>query len=217
LLHFFQRHKMAKNLSVLVRQFSTTSARDALVRAPVPVYGIEGRYATALYSAAHKQKALDAVEKDLVAFADVLKKDSRLAEFLYDPSVQKSIKNDGIIGVADKMKLNPLSKNLLLAVAENNRYSFLPAISTAFSTIMAAHRGEVVCEVTTAKALDAGMAKEVEGALAGFLKKGEKALITYKVDASIIGGMVVSIGDKFCDMSMATKLNKYSELLKAAA
>jgi len=208
---------MAKNLSVLVRQFSTTSARDALVRAPVPVYGIEGRYATALYSAAHKQKALDAVEKDLVAFADVLKKDSRLAEFLYDPSVQKSIKNDGIIGVADKMKLNPLSKNLLLAVAENNRYSFLPAISTAFSTIMAAHRGEVVCEVTTAKALDAGMAKEVEGALAGFLKKGEKALITYKVDASIIGGMVVSIGDKFCDMSMATKLNKYSELLKASA
>jgi len=208
---------MAKNLSVLVRQFSTTSARDALVRAPVAVYGIEGRYATALYSAAHKQKALDAVEKDLVAFSDVLKKDSRLAEFLYDPSVQKSIKNDGIIGVADKMKLNPLSKNLLLAVAENNRYSFLPAISSAFSTIMAAHRGEVVCEVTTAKALDAGMAKEVEGALAGFLKKGEKALITYKVDASIIGGMVVSIGDKFCDMSMATKLNKYSELLKAAA
>jgi len=208
---------MAKNLSVLVRQFSTTSARDALVRAPVPVYGIEGRYATALYSAAHKQKALDAVEKDLVAFADVLKKDSRLAEFLYDPSVQKSIKNDGIIGVADKMKLNPLSKNLLLAVAENNRYSFLPAISSAFSTIMAAHRGEVVCEITTAKALDAGMAKEVEGALAGFLKKGEKALITYKVDAAIIGGMVVSIGDKFCDMSMATKLNKYSELLKAAA
>jgi len=208
---------MAKKLSVHVRQFSTTSARDALVRAPVPVYGIEGRYATALYSAAHKQKALDAVEKDLVAFADVLKKDSRLAEFLYDPSVQKSIKNDGIIGVADKMKLNPLSKNLLLAVAENNRYSFLPAISTAFSTIMAAHRGEVVCEITTAKALDAGMAKEVEGALAGFLKKGEKALITYKVDAAIIGGMVVSIGDKFCDMSMATKLNKYSELLKAAA
>ena len=77
--------------------------------------------------------------------------------------------------------MNPLSKNLLLAVAENNRFSFIPAISTAFSTIMAGHRGEVVCEVTTAKALDAAMAKEVEGALGAFLKKGEKALITYKV------------------------------------
>jgi hypothetical protein len=30
------------------------------------------------------------------------------------------------------------------------------------------------------------MAKEVEGALAGFLKKGEKVLITYKVRYSLI-------------------------------
>jgi len=43
------------------------------------------------------------------------------------------------------------------------------------------YRGEVVCTVTTAKALDAAMQKEVEGAMAGFLKKGEKAHITYKV------------------------------------
>ena len=41
--------------------------------------------------------------------------------------------------------------------------------------------------------------------------------IVFQVDPAIVGGMVVSIGDKFCDMSMATKLNKYSELLKAAA
>ena len=31
--------------------------------------------------------------------------------------------------------------------------------------------------------LDAAMAKEVEGALGGFLKKGEKVLITYKVSS----------------------------------
>ena len=100
---------------------------------------------------------------------------------------------------------------------------------------MAAHRGEVVCQVTTAKPLDAAMLKEVEGALKGFLKGNEKALITYAVDPAIIGGMVgvsdlvismvnyilmlqvVSIGDKFCDMSMSSKLKKYSELIKGAA
>jgi len=208
---------MAKNLSVLARQFSTSTATHALVRAPVQVFGIEGRYATALYSAAHKQKSLDAVEKDLTEFVKVLKSDPRLKEFLYDPSINKSVKNDGLGGVADKMKMSPLSKNLLLTVAANNRYSYIPAISTAYSTIMAGHRGEVVCEITTAKALTAAMAKEVEGALSGFLKKGEKALITYKVDPAIVGGMVVSIADRFADMSMATKLNKYSELIKAAA
>ena len=40
--------------------------------------------------------------------------------------------------------------------------------------------------------LDAANKKEVEGALAGFLKSGEKALISYAVDPSIVGGMVVS-------------------------
>ena len=55
---------------------------------------------------------------------------------------------------------------------------------------MAAHRGEVVCSVTTAKALDANMKKEVEGAVKGFLKGNEKALISWSVDANIVGGMV---------------------------
>ena len=82
---------------------------------------------------------------------------------------------------------------------------------SSFGTLMAAHRGEVVCVVTTAKVfihsskkvalqfiflllqeLDAANKKEVEGALGGFLKSGEKALISYAVDATIVGGMVVS-------------------------
>jgi len=207
----------SRNLSVLARQFSTSSASNAMVRAPAAVFGIDGRYATALYSAASKQKALDAVEKDLSAVSSALKSDSRLADFLNDPSVQKGLKVEGLGGVADKLKLSPLTKNLLLAMADNNRFTMIPDVATAYSTIMAAHRGEVVCEVTTAKPIDAAMSKEVQAALSGFLKKGQKALVTYKVDPSIVGGMVVSVGDKFCDMSIASKLNKYSELLKAAA
>ena len=88
------------------------------------------------------------------------------------------------------------------------RLGFTKAVVSSFGTLMAAHRGEVVCVVTTAKVftfqmmalqinlllqeLDAANKKEVEGALAGFLKSGEKALISYAVDASIVGGMVVS-------------------------
>lgn len=34
-------------------------------QAPIQMFGVEGRYATALYSAAAKQKQLDAVEKDM--------------------------------------------------------------------------------------------------------------------------------------------------------
>merc|ERR1712080_692296 len=139
-----------------------------------------------------------------------MKTDARLGDFLLDPSVSKGLKIDGINGVCKTLKVNDLSKNLLAALAENNRFTFI-------SAVVAAHRGEVVCVVTTAKPLDAAMAKDVEAALGGFLKAGEKALISYTVDPAIVGGMVVSIADKFVDMSMISKLNKYSELIKGAA
>ena len=61
------------------------------------------------------------------------------------------------------------------------------------------------------------MSKEVEAAIASMLKSGQKSQITYSVDPAIIGGMVVSIGDKFVDMSMASKLKRYEEIIKSAA
>jgi len=201
----------------LTRSFSTSNAAAAVVKTPIPIFGTEGRYASALYSAASKNKALEAVENDLVALTGAMKTDPRLAEFIKDPSTNKALKVEGLLGVCDKLKMNELSKNLMHALAENNRFTALPAVAASYATLMSAYRGEVVCSVTTAKALDAGMAKEVEASLAGFLKAGEKAQISFKVDPALIGGMVVSIGDKFVDMSMATKLNKYSEMIKAAA
>jgi len=202
---------------VATRGLSTSAVSRQLVQPPIQVFGIEGRYATALYSAATKKKALDTVEKDLKTFQATLKKDPRLADFLADPSIKKSLKADGLTGACDKLKMNELSKNLFLALAENGRFNLAESVAAAFATIMAAHRGEVVCEITTAKVLDAAMKKEVDGAIASFLVKGQKSLISYKVDATIVGGMIVSIGDKYVDMSIASKLNKYSDLINAAA
>merc|ERR1712141_166983 len=83
--------KMAVNhLRIISRGLSTSVGRLQLVQPPVQVFGIEGRYATALYSAATKKKALAAVEKDLKTFEATLKKDARLADFLADPSVKKA-------------------------------------------------------------------------------------------------------------------------------
>jgi len=145
-----------RNLCILTRSFSTGVSRHAVVKTPVPVYGIEGRYAAALFSAANKSGALDAVEKDLKTISATMDTDPRLGSFLLDPSIKNNIKLDGIGGVCKTLKVNELSKNLLEALAENNRLGFTKAVVASFDTLMAAHRGEVVCTVTTAKELDAG-------------------------------------------------------------
>lgn len=50
-----------------------------------------------------------------------------------------------------------------------------------------------------------------------FIKSNETIHLTSRVDATLIGGMVVSIGDKYVDMSIASKIKKYTELISATA
>nr|CAG4651356.1 EOG090X0EB8 [Simocephalus serrulatus] len=199
---------------VLARNFSTSSSTLQLVKAPVQVFGLEGRYASALYSAASKNKALDKVEKELKDFQVTISKDSRLAEFIANPTLKRSLKKDAFVSIAKKLNLSPLTGNFLELLAENGRLAKLDTVIGHYKTMMSAYRGEVACEVTSAKALDAATLKEVEAALNGFLQKGQSLHLTTKVDPSIVGGLVVVIGDRYIDMSLVSILEQQTGIIR---
>merc|ERR1711893_47864 len=99
-----------------VRQFSTSAARAKLVQAPIQLFGLEGRYAHALYSAATKQKKLEVVEKDLNGFKDVMTKDSKFSSFLLDPSIKRKDKATAIGAASKKMNYSDVTSNFLSAM-----------------------------------------------------------------------------------------------------
>ncbi|UYV76211.1 ATP5O [Cordylochernes scorpioides] len=205
--------------------FALTNVPEPRLQPPIAVYGVEGRYATALYSASVKQKKLEKIEKDLNQLGGILQKDKIFAEFIVNPLINKNIKKEAIKKALES-KLDPLTINTLSAMAENGRLGQTKSMLATFSQIMSAHRNEVVCEVTTAKVLDEVQQKELDAVLQKFFKKGEKVQLKtkvlelfcpYRVDPSIIGGMIVSIGDKYVDMSMSSKIKKYTDILRQFA
>nr|CAG4642825.1 EOG090X0EB8 [Evadne anonyx] len=198
--------------AVLARNFSSSPANAALVKPPVQVFGLEGRYASALYSAASKQKSLEKVEKELKTFQQTVAKDERLAEFIKNPILKRSLKVEALASVAKKQNMTPLSTNLLAMMAENGRLDMVDGVINSYKTIMAAYRGEVTCQITSAKPLDSASLKEIEAALNGFLQKGQTLQMTAVVDPAIVGGLLVVIGDRYIDMSLATKLQRYTAL-----
>jgi len=200
----------------LARGFSTSTASQQLVKAPIQVFGIQGRYATALYSAAAKQKQLEQVESDLKDLHGRLKQRGQLLDQLLNPSLKRGQKREVIVSAMAQTKASKLTSNLLSLLADNGRLAELEGIATSYFTIMSAHRGEVECEVTTAKPLDGPLQQELEAALKAFLKPGQNILIKTRVDPTILGGVVVSIGDKYVDMSTASKVKKYTDLIEAA-
>ncbi|XP_018402393.1 PREDICTED: ATP synthase subunit O, mitochondrial [Cyphomyrmex costatus] len=201
---------------LITRTFSTSTVAQQLVKPPIQVFGLEGRYATALFSAATKQKALDTVEKDLVSFQDLLKKDATLIDFIKNPSIKRKNKVEAFKAIGSKSGMNPNTENLLTLLAENGRLTKLNAIINLYKLLMAANRGEVVCEVITASPLDADMKAKLESTLKRLLKKGQTSLLTTTVDPSIIGGMIISVGDKYIDMSIASKIKMYTDLIETA-
>ncbi|XP_018966001.1 ATP synthase subunit O, mitochondrial-like [Cyprinus carpio] len=205
----------ALGVGLRVRQFSTSVIRPAakLVKPPIQVYGVEGRYATALFSAASKQKNLDKVEQELVRVSSLIK-DPKLSSIVMNPHIKRSLKQKTFIDALTKAKLSPITINLINVLAENGRLTLTHDVITAFGKMMSAHRGEVTCSVTTAQPLDEANLAELKVALNGFLAKGETIKLETKSDPSILGGMIVSIGDKYADMSTKTKIQKLTKLIR---
>ncbi|KAE8286048.1 ATP synthase subunit O, mitochondrial [Larimichthys crocea] len=197
------------------RQFSSSVIRPAakLVRPPIQVYGVEGRYATALFSAASKQNKLDQVEQELGKVTTLIK-DPKLSSIVMNPHVKRSLKQKTFNDALAKAKVSPITINLINVLADNGRLTLTGDVIAAFGKMMSAHRGEVICSVTTAQPLDAASLGELKVALNGFLQKGETIKLETKSDPAILGGMIVSIGDKYVDMSTKTKIQKLTKLIK---
>jgi F-type H+-transporting ATPase subunit delta len=88
----------------------------------------------------------------------------------------------------------------------------LPAVIRAFDALAAEARGEMRAAVTSAVPLDAAQKK----ALATRLKTelGREVTIDLDVDPAILGGLVVRIGSRMIDSSIATKLNSLAYAMK---
>ncbi|KAL0275390.1 UNVERIFIED_CONTAM: hypothetical protein PYX00_003248 [Menopon gallinae] len=205
----------ACKFNIIVRAFSSSTAQNQMVKTPVQVFGIGGRYATALYSAAVKAKEVDAIEKELMGVQKAIRDDKKFRDFIKDPTIKRSIKSNALEAASKKYNLSKSTTNALKLIAENGRLKNFDQIVTAYRTIMAAHRGDIECEVTSAEPLDEVAMKQIESAIKEFAK-GKNILLSTKVDPSLIGGLTLTIGDKFADMSISSKLKKYSAIIKSS-
>lgn len=152
----------------------STSAEK--VKLPLHLFGLEGRYATALYTAATKLKQLESVEREVTQVQDVLSKSSKLRAVFLSPIIKRGLMEQTLRQIGTDAKLSSATTNLLVLLAENGRLKKIDGIIGAFKQIMSAHRGEVVCEVTTARPLDNSQRKQLEDALrVSFAKKAQRA------------------------------------------
>lgn len=168
--------------------------------------GVAGRYASALYELADQAKSLDAVADDLRGLRSLVDENEDFARLVTSPVLTRDQQKAAVTALAEKAGFQDLTVKFLGVLAQNRRLGSLRAAVGAFLAELAARRGEVTVEVTSAQPLNDSHLQAVKAALGDAL--GSKVALDARVDPALIGGMVVRVGSKMIDSSLATKLQK---------
>ncbi|MEE9387630.1 MAG: F0F1 ATP synthase subunit delta [Paracoccaceae bacterium] len=174
--------------------------------------GIASRYATAIFELAKDSKALKSLESDIDALSGAMDVSSDFHELMNSPVYTRDQQSDAVLALAKKLKLSPMTSNTLALMAEKRRLFVLPQLVAGLRDLIAEEKGEITADVTAAKALT----KAQQDKLAKSLKAsvGKDVKINMAVDESLIGGLIVKVGSKMIDTSIASKLSNLQNAMK---
>ena len=174
--------------------------------------GIAARYAKAVFELAKEDKAVAKVEADLDALEAALADSADFRALISSPVYSRDEQAGAIAALAKKMGLSAIVSNVLALMSNKRRLYILPQMVQALRAAIAEDKGEITAEVTSAKALTKTQADKLAKALASSVGKSVK--ISATVDEKLIGGLVVKMGSKMIDTSIASKLNSLQNAMK---
>ena len=137
---------------------------------------------------------------------------SGLTEQLDNSSTQFKQKEELLRGVIPANS-KPETQNFIKLLASKNHLHLLPQIIAEFDRRAQHGPQSHAAQVTSAVELKAEEKRALESKLRG--KFGADTAFEYLVDAQILGGIVVRIGDKVIDGSVAGKLAALKDKLKS--
>ncbi len=165
------------------------------------------RYAQALLAIARPRgdATLAAGQTRLRLMADVIESPP-LAQLLHNPAIADERKRTLVrAALAETVPgLDPELLNLADLLVTRQRAPLMPAIAEQFAAMVNELRGIEDAEVTTAVPLSEDQQRRLEAELSRVTRR--RIMLKTRVDPEILGGMVLRVGDKLVDASVAGRL-----------
>lgn len=167
-------------------------------------------YVDALLAVTRAEGNTEAVQGEMVSFADAVRTNDELRTALSDPLLAASVKEQIVTDLLGG-RASDTTRALIAMVVAAGRGAQLGEIADAFAAAAAAERGRRIAMVRTAvpltEAQRAGLTEAVGQAV------GAPVELQVTVDPTVVGGAVTTIGDTVIDGSIRSRLNKMRDLL----
>jgi F-type H+-transporting ATPase subunit delta len=168
-------------------------------------------YARALFELGNRANQLDAWLADLTRLTPVVA-DAAVAAFLEHPKI--GLKEKAGLLTRNLAPISQETLNLVYLLIERGMVRRLGEVTAAYRLLVDAAHGIERGYFKTAVPVDAAEAEDINRWVSGVLHKN--VMLTGEVDASILGGVTVRVGDKLLDGSTRTALGNLRQKLTQA-
>lgn len=170
-------------------------------------------YAEALFDVAKEKGKLDAVRAELAQFVDAVDGNRELQVFFFSPYFSSAEKVAGLkraVGDADAELLN-----FLELLIEKQRMPEIFRIRRQLDELWKHENRRIDVTVTSAVTLEPSVVEKVGEEIER--QTGQKVELSSRVDAEILGGIVLQVGNKVLDASIRSRLEKLRKSVAQAA
>ncbi len=172
------------------------------------------RYADALFAIGREAgaKELSQYGEELDSLNKTLGESPEIEHVLQSPVVGVHEKSDIVKQLLESMSASRIFSNFCLLLAEKGRLPYLRKIGDHYADLLDAENNVVRGSLTSAVALDAKKQGQIKAQLKK--KSGKDIELSFNVDPSILGGMVLTVGDRVLDASLRAQLSNLREIIK---
>ena len=173
------------------------------------------KYARALFSLGKKSGAplLEQYGAALAGLAGMVTLSPALERMFKSPVITAAEKHALVDRLLDKANADVTVKNFCRLLADKGRLAALPAIAGCYGELLDAEKGVLRGTVITAVSLNAEKQKKLKADLTK-KTKDKKLELVFTVDKSILGGLMLKVGDRVLDASLRAQLATLRDTIK---
>lgn len=161
-------------------------------------------YARALFEAAKEHGVVDETRDQLGQFAEALNDNRDLAVFLFSPYFSSEEKKDGLKRAVTGAE--PIFMNFLEALVERHRMPAIFRIRARYEELWDDEHKLLPVQVTSAVQLDEATVRSIGDRIGE--QTGREVELSSEVDADILGGIVLRVGNFILDASIRNRLEQ---------
>ena len=168
------------------------------------------RYAQAMFELGIQQDLLDQWGGEL-GFIDQVLQDDEFRAFLKHAEVPLSEKTRAIDAVFQEV--HPLVKNMIALLITRGLVDLVHDLRVGYGQLLDEYRGRQQVEVTSAVPLEDEEQQRITRFVSNLIQK--EVVVTTQVDESILGGIIIQIGDQLLDGSTRTRLEELRQQIRS--